>query len=282
MRLIRNLMLAGAALAFALSPGLAFSQSQTGLVVKDGAGTSQTLCTFTVSSNQVYCHAEYVWNGSAWVLKPVGAGTATGAPRTVVAQDSTTVAGSASLPAGTNVIGEVGGITNVLNSASLTRPANTTAYGSGQVVCATGPTCFVQVPLSSATSATGTIGRVMLATVASGSAAASGKFVIYLFSAAPYTTGLSDQSSYAGPYSYTSNDLQNYIGSFSCNTASPTNDANSQNFYECAPNSSGTGGNQYKTVSGQSYVYAVIATNGTYAPRSAEAFTVYANSYADK
>jgi hypothetical protein len=82
-----------AALCLAFGQGPAFAQSQTGLAVKDGAGAPQTVCTFTVTGQQVGCHLEYVWNGSAWVLQAVGAGTAANAIRTTLASDDPLVAG---------------------------------------------------------------------------------------------------------------------------------------------------------------------------------------------
>jgi hypothetical protein len=89
-----------------------------------------------------------------------GAG-ATGAssPRVTVAQDSTTVGGSASIPAGENHMGQVGG-TTANPTSTLTRPANTTAYAQNNLVASSVTAGSVTVP--SVTAARVTAGSAML------------------------------------------------------------------------------------------------------------------------
>lgn len=60
------------------------------------AGSGLNFCAYKPDgTNLAGCEVKYVWNGSTWVLEPTGAGAAAGAPRTVVAQDPSTAAGSA-------------------------------------------------------------------------------------------------------------------------------------------------------------------------------------------
>lgn len=54
--------------ALILSPALASAQSINGLSVKDGAGSTQSLCTYIISSTyQLSCYAPLWYNGSAFV-----------------------------------------------------------------------------------------------------------------------------------------------------------------------------------------------------------------------
>ena len=171
-----------------------------------------------------------------------------------------------------------GGLTGFGQSATVIRPANTTAYASGQAVCAsTSVNCTpLQVTVAGATGATGTIGRVWL--LKSGSATTNASFNVSLFSSAPIVTSVHDASSYVGPFAA---DVGNWVGDCSCTTPTPTSDGTAQQKYECIPTSP-TSLNQYQALGGQTYVDAMIWTAGAYTPASGETFTVYANSYRDK
>jgi hypothetical protein len=73
MRFFRNAL---AALALVCLPfEQAFAQAQTGLAVKDGAGASQTLCTYTVGGNQVSCQTGVNTSGSAGSITAADAAT---------------------------------------------------------------------------------------------------------------------------------------------------------------------------------------------------------------
>lgn len=133
--------------------GLVAGSAVIGHVIVDTAPTTAVTGTFwqatqpvSLSGNQAVNVAQV--NGVA-TLTGTGA-QGTGAQRVTVATDTATVAGSASLPAGTNVIGKAsidqttpgqGGTNSVyINSAAfdvattITRPANTTAYTANDVL----------------------------------------------------------------------------------------------------------------------------------------------------
>jgi hypothetical protein len=174
----------------------------------------------------------------------------------------------------------VGGLTGVGQVGSITRVANTTAYTGNQLIClfTSGTACApIQVTIAGANGATGTLGRVMLEK--SGSSTA-GQFTIWLFSAAPTTTGLFDASAYVGPYAA---DITSgaYLGSLACTSGQATNDGTAQVFYECTPNVP-QGWIQYQTLSGQTYVDALISVTNAYTPASGEVFKIVANSIRDK
>ena len=173
----------------------------------------------------------------------------------------------------------VGGLTGIANSASRTRVANTTTYTANTTWCLnTSTTACVplQVAIAGANAATGTFGRVWL--LKSGSTLTNANFTIWFYSAAPTTTSQYDDTAYVGPFAA---DLPNYLGSFTCNAMQATNDSSAESFSECTPNTP-SGWMQYKTLSGEQYVDALISVTAAYAPASAEVLTVYANSYQDK
>jgi len=211
-----------------------------------------------------------------------GAVAQTGAWTTSVTQSNAANLTATVVGTGTFAVqatGNVGGLTGVGQSGSLTRPANTTTYGAGgKAVCASiSNNCApLQVTIAGATSATGTGANVIM--LKSGSSTLNAGFNIYFYSAMPTVAGVHDASAYLGPYAA---DVPYLVGIYSCATPILTNDGTPQVFFRCA-STSPTGWEQYQTVAGQRFVYAMISVTGPYAPASAETFTIYANSYQDK
>jgi hypothetical protein len=172
----------------------------------------------------------------------------------------------------------VGGLTGVSQSGSVTRPSNTTAYAANEAVCnSTSSNCTpIQVTIAGANAATGTMGRVLL--LKTGATLTNATFTVWFYSSSPTVTSVHDASAYVGPFAA---DIPTYLGSYTCNAMQATNDGTAQAFSECTP-SAPQGWMQYVTASGQQYVYALISVTGTYTPASGEVFTIYANSYRDK
>jgi len=212
---------------------------------------------------------------TAWWDQLSQGGTAVGATNGLYVQPGTGAAWAATQSG----LWNIGGLTGIANSASRTRVANTTTYTANTTWCANTATTVcapLQVTLAGANAATGTFGRVWL--LKSGSTLTNANFTIWFFSAAPTTTAQYDNTAYVGPFAA---DLPNFLGSMTCNSMQATNDSSAQSFSECTPNTP-SGWLQYKTLSGQPYVDALISVTAAYAPGSAEALTIYANSYQDK
>jgi hypothetical protein len=148
----------------------------------------------------------------------------------------------------------------------LTRPANTTAYAAGQLVC--GATCaplqIVAGRRSDTSDGSGVIRKVAL--VKSGSGATNAQFTVYLYSAPPTFTGLADQSAYTGPYlaDVTSG---NYVGSATCMLPSSTTDGG--RYFVCQMDGWVL---NYRTTG--KILYAAIEATAAYTPASAESFYV--------
>jgi hypothetical protein len=212
---------------------------------------------------------------TAWWDQLSQGGSAVGATNGIYVQAGT----GATWAATQSGLWNIGGLTGVANSASRTRVANTTTYTANTTWCANTATTVcvpLQVTLAGANAATGTFGRVWL--LKSGSTLTNANFTVWFFSAAPTTTNQYDNTAYVGPFAA---DLPNFLGSMTCNAMQATNDSSAQSFSECTPNTP-SGWLQYKTLSGQTYVDALISVTAAYVPVSGETLTVYANSYQDK
>jgi hypothetical protein len=167
------------------------------------------------------------------------------------------------------------GNTKVNGKATITRPNNTTGYtgaSGGQLYCAT--TCVaIQIQLEGAIpNATGVANSIKVESSTTGATAPS--FIIYLFKGSPTLTGLSDQSTYIGPYAadWTSG---NYLGAFTCATLTKTNDGTAQWAGECTGSNPNTANVvNFQTVSGQTYIYAVVEVTATYTPIANEVLTI--------
>lgn len=143
-------------------------------------------------------------------------------------------------------------------TATFTRPANTTAYTSGAIVCnSASPT--VCTPLTFTVPSTGfvTQGRLILNSTVTTNAS----FTIHLYDAAPTLTGLSDDSAFSPLWA----DAAHRVGSFTCST--PV--ANTDNVtFDCSSSNSGNPLNF--AADGSSQLYAVLQVNGAYVPTSGE------------
>lgn len=159
-----------------------------------------------------------------------------------------------------------------IGCAGLTRPANTTAYASGELVC--GATC-APLPVIAGrnaftSSGSGVISKVML--VKSGATTTNAQFNVFLYAASPTFPGtLADQSAYVGPY-LADITAGNYIGVAVCTNFSPTSDASPAEFSVCQLDAISSTIWHYRT-SGKA-VYATIEATAAYVPASAEKFFV--------
>lgn len=119
------------------------------------------------------------------------------------------------------------------------RPQNTTSYGSGAITklfgCQSAPSGGSLVPM------TITVGGAMPGAnfitgarlYTNGTGASGATYKVYLFSAAPTISGLSDQSTYVGPYAA---DLTGgtFVGTLTCSAMTPTNDGTPTYWSECS------------------------------------------------
>jgi hypothetical protein len=269
-------LLAGSASAAALlvfaAPALAGPPTLTGLTGKDASSTTQTVCTVVQSAQQFPCHVDYMWDTTANALVPVLADHTSGFQGVTVENGSVAVSGT------------VGGLTGVGQTGSIIRAANTTAYAGAaaqQLICLNNSVTVcapIQVTIAGTNAATGTMGRVTLEKTSTTITGAT--FTIYFFSGAPTTTSKFDASAYPAPFAA---DITSgaYLGSYTCNAMQATADATAQAFSECTPTAP-QGWMQYQTLSGQTFVDALLVVTGNYTPSSAEVFTITANSYRDK
>lgn len=149
----------------------------------------------------------------------------------------------------------------------LTRPANTTAYSSGQLVC--GATCapltIVAGRNSPMSSGSGLIDKVILLKTGP---TTTGTFNVFLYSNSPTFGGLADQSAYVGPYKadITSG---NYVGQATCSTGQATSDGSPGTFYVCSLDAQAV---SYRTTG--KTLYAAIEATAAYTPVSGEQFYV--------
>lgn len=161
----------------------------------------------------------------------------------------------------------------------LTRPSNTTAYSSGQIVCAStcAPLTIVAGRNNPTSPGSGIITGVSL--LKSGNGTSGATFNVFFYSASPtFPASLADQSGYVGPYAA---DIKTgiYVGSASCSTTNNTSDSSAQVWYVCSINSGGINGLNFKTTGG--LLYAVIEATGAYTPASGEKFYVTAYEVQD-
>jgi len=196
-----------AALALTCLSGPAYAQSQTGLDVKDAAAATKTLCTYTVSSNQISCQAKYVWNGSAWVLE-----SADTSGRTIVNAPFS--------PTATNP------------TSTLALPGTTTAYSANQIVAnsATGGSVVVPSFAIANTAGGARIPRLRLTTndaTSTGWGAASVQ--VDLWTAAP-TFANGDRNTWNA--TNVTAGAAGHLGSYTCTFAPVVGDGA---YAECAP-----------------------------------------------
>lgn len=133
-----------------------------------------------VSRNQTFWSSDGTITGNL-SSTPVG-------PQLAAGSLSVSLATDAALPAGENHLGEVGG-NSAVPSVTITRPANTTAYTSGQLVsfntvAATVNATPTTIAVARKNAGTGVIRRVRLATNHTGLAGTE-VFRVHLFKTAP-------------------------------------------------------------------------------------------------
>ena len=149
----------------------------------------------------------------------------------------------------------------------ITRPANTTAYASGQLVC--GATCapitIVAGRPTMASSGSGLIDKVVLLKTGP---TTTGTFNVFLYSNVPTFAGLADQSAYVGPYKA---DITSgiYVGQATCSTGQATSDGSPGTFYVCSLDAQAM---TYRTTG--KILYAAIEATAAYTPVSQEQFYV--------
>lgn len=159
-------------------------------------------------------------------------------------------------------------------NASLTRPANVTAYTANTAVCAS--TTVVCVPLSFSIGLTpgGTVTIQQVKLTKSGSATTSATFIVWLYNASPtVSTTIKDNVAYTGPFAA---DWANWIGSATCSTAISGSDSNV--FYDCTLSQNVLLG---KSATSAQTIFALIEVTGAWTPASAEVLQVALSGYQD-
>jgi hypothetical protein len=172
------------------------------------------------------------------------------------------------------------GCTSYNGSGSTTHSVVTTPYGTGGQLFAnnvSGDAVASQITVTGMNAGTGLISKGI---IQSSGTNAPPTVVLWLFSAAPITTGLVDGSTYVGPYAA---DITggNYIGSLTCSTWNKTNDASAQYFSECTVSSLALSVLPFRAVAGQTYLYALEEINGAYTPLSGETHTYLLSTLRD-
>lgn len=233
--------------------------------------------------------------GAVTVATGAGA-TSTGTQRVGVAQDTTTIAGSAPGTAGSpsaNVLTVQGSLTGTVQpvagsyftnvtSSVLTRASNTTAYTGAQTVCLLVSTTVcapITISIANTNAGKGFITKINL--LKSGGTTTNASFIVWLFSAAPGTATPSqfDATAYSGPRAA---DMPNYIGSAQCTVPTTTSDTSAQVWFECTLSNPNIGGAlEFQALSGATTIDALlsVAPSSPYVPVSAETFTVYASGF---
>lgn len=167
-------------------------------------------------------------------------------------------------------------------SGSVSHSAVTTAYTAGELFAlnTTGNAAPTQITVTATAGGSGFITHAILRDSGTGATAPPG-YTIYLFKAAPTTTGLVDRSAYVAPYAadYTGSA---YLGSLSCSAFAKTNDSTAQWQSECSSSNLFLGALPFQALSGQTYVDALFAVNGAYTPISGETLTLLVETTRDQ
>lgn len=283
MRFMKNGLAALAVLCLAAGP--AFAQSQTGLAVKDAAAATQTLCTYAVGGNQASCQVKWVWNGSAWVLEAVGAGTAANAIRATLASDDplvTAVGGvtetaPATDTASSGLNGRLQRIAQLLAhpgtaTTTITRPADTTAYANNDDISdSTSAPTTGGFTLSNACNTSGGSGELLsLVVVSSNDPAVTLQGEVWIFDSA--VTAVNDNAAFA----LSDSDAVKLVAVIPFSLAT-TVAGSGTNSYFVSPSL----GIAY-SCSGSANLRFLVKAKNAYTPASAEQLTVRANFKATK
>jgi hypothetical protein len=148
-------------------------------------------------------------------------------------------------------------------SLVYTRPANTTAYAAGQIICGTSSPC---APLAYAMSkGRGHSGRIVGASITLNSTTISNAaFVLEFYQGAPTLTGLTDGSAYSPKQVDIASGA--YIGSANCPAPIA---ANTDNIWiSCALDNPRN--EKHFIADGSGNIYVAVQANGAYVPTSGE------------
>lgn len=169
--------------------------------------------------------------------------------------------------------------------ATVTRPANTTAYTGLQLQAnnTSGSVVPAQVTVTGAnagvTASTGYVTGGKCQTSYTGASAPPTQ-TWWLFSALPTVSGLIDGSAYIGPYAA---DVTGgiFVGALVCSSWQKTNDGTAQWFSPATTSNTVTGPLPFQAVSSQVYLDVLLETNGAYTPLSGEVETLLVNTARD-
>ena len=189
----------------------------------------------------------------------------------------------ATLPTTPSIAGGSGVLlspSNIGGTGTVTHSNVTTGYTANQLFAlnTTGNAVATQITVTATAGGTGYITDAKVLDSGTGGTAPPG-YTFYLFSASPTTTGLVDRSAYVGPYAA---DLPTFLGALTCASFVKTNDATAQWQSSCSGDNNIIGPVPYKTVSGQTYVFALAAVNSTYTPIASEALTLIISATRDQ
>jgi hypothetical protein len=191
---------------------------------------------------------------------------------------------SASLPLPVNGTVTVDYLSAINGVATVTRPANTTAYTGSQLIANNTSGNVTPTPVTVTGTAAGT-GKITVAyaeTSYTGSSAPPTQYWHLFSNAAITVSSLKDGSAYIGPYAA---DIANgyYVGTLICAAWQKTNDGTAQWFSPCASNNSMIPALPFKALAGQTYLYALVETGaGGYTPVSAEVETLVLSTDRDQ
>ncbi len=179
-----------------------------------------------------------------------------------------TIALDAPLPAGTNAIGQVGGIT-VAPSASYTRPADVIAYAAGDVVAnsTSAPVVLTFANCVRANGGTGMITNALM--VDSASVATKGIYELWLYHTSP---GADNDNALFTP---TDAELLNLVGVIPFSTAY-VGDATAGAGGNCVYPSPGLN-ISFKCAAAATSLFGILVIRNAYTPVSAEVFTITLN-----
>jgi hypothetical protein len=217
-------------------------------------------------------------------FQPVAPG-ATSPPLEIVIPDGTgkTAPPSASLPLAIGGTVSINALANINGSASVARPANTTAYTGSQLIASntSGSVTPAQVTVTGTNAGTGKIVAAFAATSYAGASAPPTQYWHLFTNSGITVSGLVDGSAYIGPYLA---DLTNgyYVGTLTCASWQKTNDGTAKWFSPCSTSNQVIGALPFKALAGQTYLYALVETGaGGYTPISGEAETLLVSTDRD-
>ncbi len=229
------------------------------IAIADGADAAQGTTTDAVGANTVLGQLK----GILVKLGAIGIGAGTAVIGKIGLDQSTPGASNGVVVnAGENHLGEVAG-NSAVAVATLTRPANTTGYASGQLVANATTAAAVtpiSLPVARKAGGTGRIARVRLAK--SSTSLANASFRIHLYKVQPTTIGngdggawLTNESTYLGAFDVTMDKVF-------------TDGAKGMGFSNVGAYVT------FDALAGSQNIYALVEARAAYAPASGEVFTL--------